>query len=90
MDPIIEKKLDKFVSKALNRMFRKVGFKKFDKTFVEKYKDNWFTQRSWTQDQEDEFHKYFVNTAVKDLPVSKEWAEKEYQWFNLNYGWKLI
>ena len=90
MNPELEKKLDKFVPKVLDRMFRKVGFKKFDKSFVEKYKEDWYTRKTWTQEQEDEFHKYFVDTAIKDLGVPKDWAEKEFQWFNLNYGWKLV
>ena len=85
----LDKKLDKFVPKVLDRMFRKVGFKKFDKEFIELYKDDWYTRRTWTNDQEEEFHKYFVKTAIKDLGVPKKWAEEQFGWFNLNYGWKL-
>ena len=84
----MNQKLDKFIAKVLDRMFRKVGFKKFDQAFVDANRD-WFLQKSWTQDQEDEFHEYFVKTAQKDLNMSKERSEKEFQWFNLNYGWKL-
>lgn len=85
-----KEKAKKFGLKVFDRMFRKVGFKKFDQSFIDDYKEDWFTRKTWSQDQQDEFHLYFLKVAQSDLKVSKRWAERQFQWFNLNYGWKVI
>ena len=81
------KKIDNFINQSLIKMFQMVGFDSFDKTFV-KQKD-WYSLKTWTEAEEEEFKKYFVSEAKKKLGWSKSTAEKEYAYFNLMWGWKV-
>lgn len=80
-------KYDKFVEKALNKMFTYVGFEGWDKTFTEQ--EDWYTKKTWTQEQSDDFKKWFIAETKKDLKFNKTMAEKEHSWFDLRWGWKL-
>lgn len=80
-------KYDKFVEKALNKMFTYVGFDGWDKTFTEQ--EDWYTKKTWTQEQSDDFKKWFITETKKDLKFNKTMAEKEYSWFDLRWGWKI-
>jgi hypothetical protein len=64
-------KFDKFVKKALNKMFTCVGFESFDEKFASQHKD-WYNQKTWTQLQSDEFKKWFITEAKKDLKFNKQ------------------
>jgi len=85
----MRKRFDVFVQKALNKMFTYVGFDSFDKSFTDQYED-WYNQRTWTKAQSEEFKAWFVQEARKDLKFNKSMSEKEYNWFNLKWGWKEL
>jgi hypothetical protein len=76
---------DKFLEKAIDKMFKAVGFEHFDKEFTKQEK--WYTLRQWTSQEENEFKNWFISTAQKELRWSKKTSEKEFSYFNLMYGW---
>jgi len=80
-------KFDKFLTKALDKMFKCVGFDSFDKEFTDQ--DDWYSKRTWTTKQNEEFKKWFIAQGKKDLKFTKKMLEKEYAWFNLKWGWKI-
>jgi hypothetical protein len=82
------KKIDLFLEKALEKMFQSVGFEGFDKEFTKK--DNWFSLKSWTKVQEQDFRSWFLKEAKSDLKWSKAVAEREFSYFNFMYGWSQI
>ena len=79
-------RIDKFFRKAIDEMFKVVGFDGFDEEFV-KNKD-WYSLKSWSQDVEDNYKKWFYQQAKKDLKWNPKTIEREYAWFHLMYGWK--
>jgi hypothetical protein len=66
---------DKFLIKALDKMFQTVGFEKFDKEFTEQHND-WYSQRTWSKDQSENFKKWFIAEAKKDLKFNTKMCEK--------------
>lgn len=83
-----QSKIDKFVYKALDRMFSMVGFDGFDESFTKQ--DDWYSKKSWSADDQDKFREWFIMTARKDLKWNKKCAEREFSWFNLMWGWKCV
>jgi hypothetical protein len=81
-------KYDKFVKKAFNKMFQMVGFESFDEKFTEQHPD-WYQQKTWTQQQSDEFKTWFIAETKKDLKFNKNMSEREWAWFDLKWGWKI-
>ena len=77
---------NKFLTKALDKMFQAVGFEKFDKEFSDA--DGWYNEKTWTKDQSADFKKWFITEGKKELKFTKQMMEKEYDWFNLKWGWK--
>ena len=84
---MIDSKINKFVKKALDKMFKLVGFSGFDEEFTKH--PQWYSQKSWSNETEREYKEWFYKTAQKDLKWNKITIEKEYSWFNLMYGWKV-
>jgi hypothetical protein len=80
------KKIDTFLTKALDKMFQYVGFEKFDREFSNQ--EGWYSLRTWTKEQSNEFKDWFIKEYAKTFKDKKS-AEKEYQWFNLMWGWKI-
>lgn len=80
-------KFDKFLTKALDKMFKDVGLESFDKEFTEQ--DDWYNKKTWTKKQSEEFKKWFISEGKKDLKFNKKMMEKEYAWFDLKWGWKI-
>jgi len=78
-------KIDKFLIKVLKKQFSLVKLK-YSAEFVKK--KEWYLKKSWNEETEKKFKDYFIAAARKDLKWSKRLANKEYLWFNLNYGWK--
>ena len=74
------------MDKAMNKMFEAVGLKQWDKEFTKQ--DGWYTQKTWTKDQSNDFKKWFVQEIKKDLRLKNRQAEKEWQWFDMMWGWK--
>ena len=83
----MDTKLNKFFQEVLDEMFKMVGFKGFDRKFTKQ--DDWFTKKQWTETQSDEFRDLFIEKSKKDLKWSDRTANKEYQYFNLMWGWKI-
>ena len=80
-------KFDKFLIKALDKMFKCVGFDSFDREFTEQ--DNWYAKKTWTHEQYEEFKKWFISEGKKDLKFNERAIQKEYAWFDLKWGWKI-
>lgn len=81
-----EQKITKFMEKALDKMFQSVGMEKWDKSFTDQ--PEWYSLKTWTPEQSNEFKAWFLAQIKKDLKINKPSAEKEWNWFNLKWGWK--
>lgn len=79
-------KIEKFIEKALDKMFQSVGFEKSDKQFMEQ--PDWYAQRTWTEEQEEKYKTWFIKQWKKDFKANAHDAEKNFSWFNLMWGWK--
>lgn len=77
-----------FLDKAFDKLFQAVGFEKWDKEFTKQ--DDWYTRKTWTSEQSNEYKKWFLAEVKKDLKLKKIQAEKEWNWFNLMWGWKEV
>ena len=75
-----------FLDKAFNKLFQAVGFESWDKEFSKR--EDWYMQKTWTTDQSEDYKKWFLTEIKKDLKLKKDRAEKEWQWFNLMWGWR--
>ena len=82
-----KQKLDKFHNKALDEMFRLVGFEGYDKKFAQQ--DHWFTKREWSLEDDVNFTKWFTDEYAKEFRVSKSMAKEVAAIFVFNYGWKI-
>lgn len=51
--------------------------------------ENWFTKFTTTAEEEIEFRQYIVDTLRKSLRMSKKMAEREANWFILQWGLKV-
>jgi len=81
-----KKKTTEFMTDALDRMFRAVGFDGFDQEFAKQ--DQWYLMREWTKDQEDEYRDWFINECRKRLKMTERQAVFEAGYFMLNWAWK--
>lgn len=72
---------------GLEKMFEAVGMKYPNKRFTNR--DGWYTRRTWTQAQEDTFHKWFTIFVRRHLGLSVRAARIEVSWFLLMWGWKV-
>jgi len=82
---MVNNKIERFLKKALNKMFQMVG-EKFTPEFVKQ--EAWYSKREWSRSQEQKFRRWFHDAARKDLKWSNALIQKEYSWFNLMWGWK--
>lgn len=80
-------KIDKFLEKALDKMFQIVGFEKWDREFTDNNKD-WYSLKTWNSSQVEDYKKWFLTEIKKDLKLNKQQAEKEWSWFFLMWGWR--
>jgi hypothetical protein len=81
-------KYDKFIKKAFDKMFQMVGFEGFNEEFVKQHED-WYQQKTWTEEQSNDFKKWFITETKKDLRFNKNMSEREWAWFDLKWGWKI-
>ena len=49
----------------------------------------WYSNNTITPEQQEVFRNYAVNTIKRVLKCSQVYAEKQYSWFDLGYGFKL-
>lgn len=87
MSPKKQKKLDEFYLRALDEMFRRVGFESYDREFTNQ--EWWYTLREWTLDEESDFIKWFIDDYSKTMRESKTRSKDVASMFVFNYGWKL-
>lgn len=80
------KKIDTFLTKALDKMFQSVGLEKFDSKFSNQ--EGGCSKKTWTKEQSNEFKDWFIKEYAKTFKDKKS-AEKEYQWFDFMWGWKI-
>jgi aminoglycoside/choline kinase family phosphotransferase len=78
-------KKDKVVLEILNKQLSY-----FDKT-VDDVKDNekWYEENSFTEEQFEEWKKFSIELLRKKLKFNKTFAEKQFMWINLMWGFKV-
>jgi len=70
---------------CMREMFLRVGEDYPNKDFTSK--DDWYTMRSWTIEEEGSFKKWMVAYLRKKLRWTKNRSEKEVGWFMLQWAW---
>ena len=79
-----EEKKEKAVVDLINQMFIIAGY---DVTYDDILgKDKWFQEYSMTVQQAEEFTKWGKKYLMKNLRMRAFQAEREMQWFNLQWG----
>lgn len=80
-----EQKKEKSVEDLINQMFIIAGY---DVTFddVKTRQDDWFTQYTMTMAQNEEWQAWGKKYLQTNLRTSAKLAEKQMQWFSLQYG----
>lgn len=48
----------------------------------------WYNDYQWTYKESLDFRKWAIEYLSKARHVSKKWADRELQWFNLSHGLK--
>ena len=78
-------KKDEVVLEILNKQLSY-----FDKT-VDDVKDNekWYEENSFTEKQFEEWKKFSIELLRKKLKFNKTFAEKQFMWINLMWGFKV-
>jgi hypothetical protein len=78
-------KKDKVLLKILNKQLSY-----FDKT-VDDVKDNekWYEENSFTEEQFEEWKNFSIELLRKKLKFNKTFAEKQFMWINLMWGFKI-
>jgi aminoglycoside/choline kinase family phosphotransferase len=78
-------KKDEVLLKILNKQLSY-----FDKT-VDDVKDNekWYEENSFTEEQFEEWKNFSIELLRKKLKFNKTFAEKQFMWINLMWGFKV-
>lgn len=78
-------KKDEVVLEILNKQLSY-----FDKT-VDDVKDNekWYEENSFTEEQFEEWKNFSIELLRKKLKFNKTFAEKQFMWINLMWGFKI-
>lgn len=78
-------KKDEVLLKILNKQLSY-----FDKT-VDDVKDNekWYDENSFTEEQFEEWKNFSIELLRKKLKFNKTFAEKQFMWINLMWGFKV-
>jgi aminoglycoside/choline kinase family phosphotransferase len=78
-------KKDEVVLEILNKQLSY-----FDKT-VDDVKDNekWYEENSFTEKQFEEWKNFSIELLRKKLKFNKTFAEKQFMWINLMWGFKV-
>lgn len=87
MSPRKQQKLDQFYLRALDELFRRVGFDGYDKEFTNQ--QWWYTLREWTLEEDLNFTQWFADEYRKAFRCSKYIAKGAASVFVFNYGWKV-
>ena len=80
-----EQKREQAVVDLINQMFIIAGHEiTYDD--IKDRKDDWFTEYSMTVEQGEEFKKWGKKYLMKNLRTYAKSAEREMQWFSLQWG----
>ena len=82
---ISDKQVDKFLNKALSKMFQCVGLK-YSEKFTKQ--PDWYLLHAWDNDTIAKYKAWFIAQAMKHFKWTKIKAEKEWGYFFLMWGWK--
>jgi|694.fasta_scaffold00478_11 hypothetical protein len=86
----MEKK-EKLVKELINKMLEKHAVNYDDIKENQKIGDiEWFMYYTWTQEEYEIFKKWAIPLIKKTLRITKEGAEKEFSWFDLMWGLKVV
>lgn len=82
-----EEKREKALVDLINQMFIIAGHEvTYDD--IKDRKDDWFQEYTMTVEQGDEFKKWGKKYLMKELRMYAKPAEREMEWFNLQWGLK--
>lgn len=83
-----QQKQEEFIQDIINKMFEIAGHKvTFDD--IKDRKDNWFTEWTMSEAQNDEWKKWGIQEIRKRFRYNKEWANKEMGMISLMWGLKF-
>ena len=83
-----QQKQEEFIQDAINKMFEIAGHEvTFDD--IKDRKDNWFTEWTMTEAQNDEWKGWGIGEIRKRFRYNKEWANKEMGMISLMWGLKF-
>ena len=72
-----------YLTDALKKMVEIAGYKYEDCHDGE----HWFYDKTWTQEQSDEFRKWFISNIKFG---NKKFKESQWAMFNLCYGFRIV
>lgn len=75
------------VKDCLKEMFKRVGEKYPNPELTNK--NGWFTLRTWTQADEDDFRKWMKQYLKKHTLFKNRAIDTEISWFLFAWGWKV-
>ena len=82
------KKIEKIVEHLINKQFEIAGHQVTFEDILDK--ERWYVEYEMTCEQASEFNKYAYKYIKKKLYLNKIQAERELNWFCLQYGLKLV
>ena len=71
---------------CLKEMFKRVGEEFPNKELTDK--QNWYTLRTWTEEEENNFRKWMEGLLKKRYSMTQKKRDSEIGMFLLNWGWK--
>lgn len=74
-----------FLERALEKQHQVVGA---PYTRGQVLEEGWYQKRSWTPEQYRSFATWFIKTAQERLLFNEKFAQHQFAWWDLNYGWK--
>ena len=74
------------VKDILTEQFARVG-RSFDRSL--EYSSEWYTETTWTKEEQEDFEKWLVNHLRTKFKQSKRQSTSGAAWFILMYGWRL-
>lgn len=81
-------KKEKFKQLIFDELFKCVGFGGFDQKFIDDHPNDWYTQKSWSEEQESSFKEWFISCHKRTFKSTKKFAKLEAEWFLFSYGWR--
>jgi len=61
-----------------------------DRSVLEKDKEHWYSNNTITPEKHEEWKKWFVSEARRTFKMTKAHAEKEFAFFDLTYGLRIL